>query len=181
MKGKVNKKTLLDKNEITVNLIEGNQLVYFPISIFQYALGLYSLYLEHGDNDRKDAFFKQCEWIIDNQRTDGSWDFFGPIGYHQYSVSSMGQGEAISVLVRAYMLTQDEKWSASAKKAMDFLMKPVKNEGTVLEIGADVYLEEYPDELGGKRSVLNGWIFKLFGIYDYLKLFPASLEVRDLY
>ncbi len=179
--GKVNEKTLLDKNGITINLIEGNQLVYFPISIFQYALGLYDLYLEHDDADIKAAFLKQSEWIVDNQRPDGSWDCFGPIGYHQYSVSSMGQGEAISALARAYILTHDDRWSISIQNAMHFMMKSVKDGGTVLEIGADAYFEEYPDIQGEKRSVLNGWIFSLFGLYDYLILYPNAEEVGKLY
>lgn len=178
--GKVNEKTLLDDNGIAVNRIEGNKIVYFPISIFQYALGLWDLYLADNDENRKAQFLKQCEWIIDNQRDDGSWNCFGPIGYRQYTVSSMGQGEAISVLIRAYKLTGETKWLYSAQKAIKFMLLPVSKGGTLLIDGNDYYFEEYPDEYGGKRSVLNGWIFTLFGVYDYLKLENNS-EVLDIY
>ena len=43
--GKVSSNTLLDDNGIAVNIISNNKKVYFPISIFQYALGLWDLYL----------------------------------------------------------------------------------------------------------------------------------------
>lgn len=178
--GKVNDKTLLDENGITVNLIEGTKTVYFPISIFQYALGLWDLYLAEHSEERKKQFLKQCEWIIQNQKENGSWNCFEPIGYHQYTVSSMGQGEAVSALARAFILTKDEKWLISAKKAMEFMIIPLEHGGTLLIDKQDYYLEEYPDQLGGKRSVLNGWIFSLFGIYDYLKLVDDG-NVRDIF
>lgn len=178
--GKVNDKTLLDDKGIAVNLIEGNKTVYFPISIFQYALGLWDLYLPNNDEEKKQQFLNQCEWIISNQREDGSWNCFEPIGYHQYTVSSMGQGEAISALVRAYKITGDKKWLDSAQKAMKFMVIPVSLGGTLLVDGRDYFFEEYPDEIGNKRSVLNGWIFTLFGIYDYLKV-QNDLEVQDIY
>lgn len=178
--GKVNERTLLDKTGITVNMIEGNKIVYFPISIFQYALGLWDLYLYDNDENKKDKFLIQCKWIIDNQKNDGSWDCFGPIGYHQYKVSSMGQGEAISVLIRAYKLTNESKWLEAAKKAMKFMLMSIHEGGTLLIDGNDYFFEEYPDRLGGKRSVLNGWIFTLFGVYDYLKIDNNS-EVKDVY
>lgn len=178
--GKVNEKTLLDDNGIAVNLIEGNKIVHFPISIFQYALGLWDLYLANNDEEKKRQFLNQCEWIIANQRKDGSWNCFEPIGYHQYTVSSMGQGEAISVLARAYKITGEQRWMDSAQRAMKFMLIPVSLGGTLLVNGCDYFFEEYPDESGAKRSVLNGWIFTLFGILDYLKL-QNDLEVQDIY
>ncbi len=178
--GKVNEKTLLDDKGITVNLIEGNKTVYFPISIFQYALGLWDLYLANNDLRRKEQFLIQCQWIIDNQKEDGSWNCFGPIGYPQYTVSSMGQGEAISVLVRAYKITSDIRWLDAAKKAMKFMLMPINKGGTLIVRGNDYFFEEYPDEAGEKRSVLNGWIFSLFGIHDYL-LVVNDLKVKAIY
>lgn len=178
--GKVNDQTLLDKNGITVNLVEGNKQVYFPISIFQYALGLFDFYLESNDESFKERFFTQCEWILDNQAEDGSWDCFTPIGYSEYSVSSMGQGEAVSVLLRAYCLTKDNKWLTAAKKAVKFMIIPLKNGGTLRIDGDDYFLEEYPDKEGSKKSVLNGWIFSLFGLCDYLKIEKDS-EIEEIY
>ena len=54
--GKVNDQTMLDERGIPVNLIEGGSTVYFPISIFQYALGLWDLYLLKGEEKNKIHF-----------------------------------------------------------------------------------------------------------------------------
>lgn len=178
--GKVNDKTLLDEDGITVNRIEGDKIVYFPISIFQYALGLWDLYLNDKNEERRRQFLKQCEWILKNQAEDGSWNCFEPIGYKKYTVSSMGQGEAISVLVRAYELTKDKKWLMAVRKAMAFMIIEIKDGGTLLIDGDDYFFEEYPDEIGGKRSVLNGWIFSLFGIYDYLNLIDDN-DIKKIF
>lgn len=178
--GKINDQTLLDDNGIPVNIIEGGQKVYFPISIFQYALGLWDLYLETKDEDRKNHFLCLCQWIIEAQREDGSWNCFGPIGYKRLTVSSMGQGEAASVLLRAYRYTGEDKWLEAAKKAITFMLIDVEDGGTLLREGNDFILEEYANAYGDKKSVLNGWIFSLFGLYDYLKLVQDE-HVREIY
>lgn len=177
--GKISPNTILDDNGVVINIIANNKRVYFPISIFQYALGLWDLYLLTKNNNYLISFFKQCDWIIKNQLDNGSWNCFGPIGYKNYTVSSMGQGEAISVLLRAYQNTHDARWLNSAKQALEFMLIPVQQGGTLLVEGEDYFFEEYPGNKE-KRSVLNGWIFSLFGIYDYLKIFN-EIRVKDIY
>lgn len=178
--GKVNDKTLLDSNGIPINIIEGNKKVYFPISIFQYALGLWDLNLSEYNDDRQNHFIRLCNWIIENQDDNGSWNCFEPIGYSKYTVSSMGQGEAISVLLRAYKLSNDEKYINASKRAMEFMVKEIKEGGTLLIDGNNHYLEEYPSEDGEKLTVLNGWIFSLFGMYDYLTVSDDE-KIRDIF
>ena len=178
--GKVNDQTLLDEQGIPINIIANNKKVHFPISIFQYGLGLYDLYLREENEKYKEHFFEICKWIIANQRKDGSWDCFGPIGYSKYSISSMGQGEAISVLARAYKCSGEEQWKQAAKKAIAFMIMEVAQGGTLLIEGNDYYFEEYVSERSDKRSVLNGWIFSLFGIYDYMKL-EKNETIKDIY
>lgn len=178
--GKVNEKTLLDSNGIPVNLIEGNRTVYFPISIFQYALGVWDLYMETQNEEYKTHFLVLCEWIVENQRKDGSWNCFGPIGYEKMTVSSMGQGEAISVLVRAYQLNSEKKWIKAAKEAIYFMIRPLEEGGTLRISGTDYCFEEYADLEGTKQGVLNGWIFSLYGVYDFLKLVNDE-KIHEIY
>ena len=178
--GKVNDQTMLDERGIPVNLIEGGSTVYFPISIFQYALGLWDLYLLKGEEKNKIHFLTICEWMIDHQAENGSWNCFGPIGYKKMTVSSMGQGEAASVLLRAYKLTNDVKWLNAAREAVKFMMIEVKNGGTLLNENGDITLEEYANLDGDKKTVLNGWIFSLFGLYDFL-LIEHSEQVEAVF
>ena len=177
--GKINPNTLLDNNGITVNIISNNKIVYFPISIFQYALGLWDLYLLTNKILYLKQFLIYCEWIREHQLENGSWNCFGPIGYKIYTVSSMGQGEAISVLLRAYQNTQDCRWLDSAKKALEFMVIPVHQGGTLFIKENDYIFEEYPGN-NEKQSVLNGWIFSLFGLYDYLKV-TKDVKVEEVY
>lgn len=178
--GKVNDKALLDEVGVPINIIEGNQKVYFPISIFQYALGLWDLYLDSNSIEYRNNFMMISEWILLNQFEDGSWNCFEPIGYKEFTVSSMGQGEAISVMARAYTLTKDKKWIYAMEKAVKFMLKEVKDGGTLLINDNSYVLEEYPSIKGEKRSVLNGWIFSIFGLYDYL-LLNNDEYIKDIF
>lgn len=166
--GKVNDKVLYDNDKIPLNEIAGNKKVYFPITIFQFALGLWDLsLLGRGDYD---WFIKICNYIIGIQEENGSWDCFSPIKYHHYTVSSMGQGEAISCLIRAYTYTGNTDYLNSSRKAVQFMCTEIKDGGTLFKLGDDVIFEEYPNFRGKSSTVLNGWIFSLFGIFDYLKV-----------
>lgn len=178
--GKVNPETLLDENGIPINIIEGNKEVYFPISIFQYALGLWDLYLLEKSEEKKTQFIVICKWITDHQSEDGSWNCFGPIGYKSMTVSSMGQGEAISVLLRAYLISKDDLWLNAAQSAVEFMITDLNNGGTLRIEDDDIVFEEYADLEGSKKSVLNGWIFSLFGVYDYLKI-KNDNKIRKIY
>lgn len=162
--GKVTENTLLDSDGIPLSVVAGGKEVHFPIAVFQYALGCYDLWLQDGDDTHLEAFMKNAEWALNAQREDGSWDTFGPIGSDKYSVSSMAQGEAASVFARAYVVTKDEKFLFGAKDSVAFMLKPMIEGGTAVYEGDNLYLEEYPQD--PRRSVLNGWIFSLFGLYD---------------
>ncbi len=178
--GKVHDDTLIDKNGYVQNIIQGGKTVYFPISIFQYALGCWDLYLKNNSPQLRSAFLTQCEWALNNQRPDGSWNCFEPIGYTTYSVSSMGQGEGASMFLRAYVLTSDKKWLNAAKKAVGFMKVEVKNGGVLTLDGEDVYLEEYPAVDSKRVAVLNGWIFSLFGLFDYY-LVTKDNEIKSFF
>lgn len=178
--GKVNAETFVDEKDIPINVIEGGKKVYFPISIFQYALGLYDLYLINNDEEKKIHFLKLSNWALENQYSDGSWNCFEAIGYRKMKVSAMGQGEGISVLARAFQLTGEKKWLFAMEKAVSFMITEIQQGGTLLIDGENFILEEYPNLDGDKKSVLNGWIFALFGLYDYIKLNPNE-QVQDIF
>ena len=46
------------------------------------------------------------------------------------------------------------------------MLTSIKDGGTTLYRGDDVFFQEYTH----KSTVLNGWVFALFGLYDYLKV-----------
>lgn len=157
-----------DSQGVPVTDIGAKDTVYFPIDIFQYGLGFYDLYLQ-GINieDSYFHFIAISEWAYSMQREDGSWDCFGPIGSQKYTVSSMGQGEGCALLLRAAIETGEKKYADAAKRAIDFMLIPTEAGGTTYYWNDKVILEEYahPEHC----VVLNGWIFSIFGLYDYVK------------
>lgn len=160
--------TKLDNNGIPYNIAahgERKETIYFPITVFQYGLGAYDLYLEKSEKKYLDILLNMAEWAVANQASDGSWDAFGPLHY-KCTVSSMAQGEAASLLARAFIETKDEKYKQACIRAVDFMLMPREDGGTAEYTENGIVLLEYPD----KATVLNGWIFSAFGLLDSWKI-----------
>ena len=120
-------------------------------------------------------FEQCCSWAVQNQLANGAWDNFSFI-YPDYPFGAMCQGEAASLLVRAYSETGDRCYLDSAIKAIDYMITPVENGGTLLVKDNDYILLEYMH----KAPVLNGWIFALFGLYDVLLVYKKE-EYKKMY
>ena len=93
--------TLVDKNGVPYNVTSNGDNVYFPITIFQYGLGAYDMYLETGDNKYIEKFMNVVRWSLENQNADGSWRAFHWL-IPDKPFSSMAQSEGVSLLCRAY-------------------------------------------------------------------------------
>lgn len=144
--------------------VDTGEKINFSIGIFQYGLGAYDLFLKTGDAQYKEKLLACADWAVENQQEDGSWVTFA-YKKTQNPYSSMAQGEGISMLIRAHIATKDEKYMKAAQKAKDFLLKSVSDGGvTGYENGDVVFYEAV-----GYPIILNGWIFSLWGLYDYCK------------
>ena len=96
--------------------------------------------------------------------------------------SAMSQGQAISLLVRAYLKSNDKKYFVAAVEGT----KPfniLSSEGGVLAqfAGKFNWYKEYPTV--PSSFVLNGFIYSLFGLYDLQSITSGniSLAVKRLY
>ncbi len=156
----------VDADGVPVNTLSNGRKFQFPILITQKALGHWDRWLAEKDDKDKQQFLILCDWLLDHQDESGGWDtwqaYLGP----QYSkYSAMTQGQGLSVLSRALKLTNDSRFQQAAEKAFDlFLIGAEKGGVTYFEADA-VFLEEAPSQ--PRNTVLNGWIFALFGLYDY--------------
>ena len=75
-----------------------------------------------------------------------------------------------STFMRAYLLTQDEKWKKLAYQTLLSLFKPIENGGVFTKTPEGFeWIEEYPTS---KKHpfVLNGFIFTLTSLYEYMIL-----------
>ncbi len=154
-------KSILYSDELPKNVIENGKEVLFPTQIFQYGLGAYDLYLLYQEDIYLKKFKKCLEWAYDNQNKDGSWNNFYFI-YPDAPYSAMSQGEGVSLLIRGFKLYKEEKYLKKAKQAIDFMLKPISEGGTLESRNKKIFLE-YTNQ----PAVLNGWIFALFGLYDF--------------
>lgn len=154
---------LLDSDEMPkLNLAEG-KFTYFPVAIFQYGLGCYDLWLQTKD-ERYIRKFMQCvEWTMAHQDEKGRWNNFSHY-CPETPYGSMAQGEASSLLIRAYVHTKEQKYLDAAKRALDFMLLPLEDGGTTKYVDDDAYLMEYTF----KGMVLNGSIFSWWGLYDFV-------------
>jgi len=154
---------------------ENGESIFFPVAIFQYGLGAYDLYLATNDLQYYKKFEQCCVWAVQNQLPNGAWDNFSFV-FPDYPFGAMCQGEASSLLVRAYKETGNRSYLDSAIKAIDYMITPVENGGTLLVKESDYILLEYMH----KAPVLNGWIFALMGLYDVLLIYKDS-KFNEIY
>jgi hypothetical protein len=88
--------------------------------------------------------------------------------------SAMAQGQVLSAFVRLNRVTGQQKWRDAAVATFNsFRNAPVKGRPSTVRIDTQNYLwlEEYPrwPPTSSDRT-LNGYVFAVFGLYDYLRL-----------
>jgi len=115
---------------------------------------------------------KICDWFVSNQ-IDGEWQ------YHYEDVisdlksgwiSAMAQGQAISVLTRAYQISGNDKYLESAKQAIEPMNKTISEGGVVHKFDEqNWWFEEYPSPQN-PGHVFNGHVYCLMGIWDLYRI-----------
>ena len=168
----------VDKSGIPLNVTDARKKVYFATTIIQKALGHWDMWIISKHSAEKELFLKLCDWLVENQDMRGGWPLWPQLGFDFPSpYSAMSQGEAISALVRAWSITQERNYLKAANRALDILAHDISKKGTRRHVPEGSILEEVPSSrLSG---VLNGWIFALFGVYDYF-LAQKDPRARDL-
>ncbi len=156
--------------------VDTGEEIYFSIGIFQYGIASYDLFLKTGEEIYKKKLLACADWAIENQQDDGGYVTFAHTT-PDAPYSSMAQGEAASMLVRAHILTKDDRYLTAADKSIGFMLVPLKDGGTTEYIDDDVILYESAHD----AAVLNGWIFSLWGLYDFVKYTndPTAGQILD--
>jgi hypothetical protein len=154
----------------------------YVIPIAQAALGYWELLLD--GHDTRKPFLGLAEWLVRegvSGRAGLAWYASFPMpkyGLPPGWPSAMGQGEAISVLLRAYALTDDERYLATARGAFQPLVTDVADGGVMRDLNGNTVLEEYPAER--PAAILNGWIFALLGVHELANV-TGDAAAKDLF
>jgi hypothetical protein len=139
------------------------------IPVAQAALGYWDLRLE--DDPAGDGFLPLADWLLSTvEDTPAGLAWLTPHPVPKYGLagnwpSAMGQGEAISVLLRAHDLSGDQRYLEVARGAFEPFLEDVADGGLAREWDGRLVLEEYPAR--EPVAVLNGWVFALFGVHEF--------------
>ncbi len=148
-----------------------------------YSLYHYSLHIKYKRAEDLDIFLKISDWIIDNGIE--SRDSF--IFHYDYKfagmnppwISALGQGRMLSVLSRAYKITEQQIYLDLAIKTMTTFMNPYDNNGVQVSFpNGEIAFAEYPSLK--PKIVLNGFITSIVGIYDLAEI-GSYFTARNLF
>ena len=147
---------------------------YNPIAIAQYGLGNYNLWRHTANPDRRKKFFLIADWLASHLESNSNeiavwnhhfdWEYRDTLKAPWYSALAQGQG--ISVLVRAYKESHDAHYLDAARAAFLSFQRPIEEGGVAFtDESGDLWFEEYI--VSPPTHILNGFIWALWGVYDY--------------
>ena len=148
---------------------------YNPIAIAQYGLGNYNLYRQSRTDESWEKFILAADWLVDRLETNPCdvpvWNHHFEFEYRDVLrvpwYSGLAQGQGLSLLVRAHRETSDVRYLDASHKAFTAFLRPVAEGGVAWEWSdGDIWFEEYI--VHPPTHVLNGFIWALWGIYDYM-------------
>ena len=153
-----------------------NTMEYDPTAIAHYALSHWNLFLATQFEHHRQIFLTQAYWLVEHEsritQDAGGWPILlthPDFNIKRPCLSAHTQGSGISVLVRAYQLTQEEVFLEAAGRAVRTFERDILDGGVAAPVGDQgIFFEEVAIYLAS--HILNGFIFGLIGLYDYLAL-----------
>ncbi|MGQ9560695.1 MAG: D-glucuronyl C5-epimerase family protein [Candidatus Oleimicrobiaceae bacterium] len=146
---------------------------YNAITVAQYGLAQLTEWSRSAREEARDRARRAARWLVDTceeyRPGVAAWvyrfdlPFYGPKAPW---ISAMAQGEAISLLLRIWLLEKDDELVWVARRAFAAFCLPVEQGGVLSSFpdGAPVF-EEFPTVPA--PHVLNGHIFALLGVHDF--------------
>lgn len=166
---------------------------YNPVTVAIFALQAYNGFAQSKSVSDRMYFLKLAKWLAGHQDAiRGCWyndfDFeYASLGetLRKPWISAMAQGLSISVMTRAYSLTNEAAYLRAAERALIPFGIDVKDGGvarqftlaaaTAEEDPKLVFFEEYPTE-PAPSFTLNGFMFALVGLYDLTQMGNAEAD-----
>lgn len=159
---------------------------YDPIDICQYGLQRHADWVRTGDRRAKADFLAQADWAARSQTVSkgipGVYAF--PRAWPRYACepgfsSAMAQGEAISLLLRAYQDTGEYRYFDRALAAAASYFYTIED-GGVMWRGPDGEIVFEEAAALPASHILNGWIYALWGLFE-LSLLVDEPQVKTIY
>ena len=180
MTAKVNWQGKTNESGVPAIKMATGEFIYAPVTVIQKALGHFDIWIDRHETAHFREFLKLADWVTNQQDDDGGWDCWSHMQNNTTSIySAMVQGEAMSLLARAFKYTNKSKYKHALEKSWDIMQRPVSDGGVCRLIEEnEIFLEEVPTcDIG---VILNGWIYAIFGLHDYL-LITKNLSVTAFF
>jgi hypothetical protein len=169
----------VDGDGIPVNTLSDGRKVQLPIVLAHKALGHYDRWLIDNKVEDRTQFLALCKWFIDNQDEKGGWGTWKRLTAQDEMIySAMTLGEVLSILLRGLQIDKILSFERTIDRAISLFTTPVEQEGVVYFEKNNVFLEEKPSY--PRNTILNGWVYALFGLYDYNLVFDND-KVKDIF
>ena len=161
---------------------------YNPIAIAQWSLGNYNSWKKNNKKTNYDKFFDGADWLVDNLKLNPKnqyvWNHYFNWVYKEELInpwySGLAQGQGLSVLCRAYHISKNKKYLDCLNKVYTSFLIDVKDGGvTFTDNNEDIWIEEYIMQ-NKPTHILNGFIWGLWGIYDYW-LLTKDTDAKNLF
>ncbi len=156
-----------------------------PLEILQSGLNAHARWVRTDDERAREAFLAHAQWAANAQEgavgVRGFYSF--PYASAAYGcgagfISAKAQGEAISLLLRAYEETREQLYLERAIDASVPMMVDVRKGGVLWQSGDDCFLEGIAGPI--PSHILGAWISALWGIFELLGRARVD-RLRDLY
>lgn len=165
--------------------VKDKDAVYFPITIGQTGLAVFNTWLKSGTDKDKERFLKFPRWFEEHGEDRGEKGiiWMTDVSLPQYKnpgpwQSAFVQSRGISNLLRGWQITGNKKWLEMAERALIPYTISVDDGGVTSFSDWGPFYEEYTAEV--PTLVLNGMIFALCGIMDFVRVFPENTLAKGL-
>ncbi len=139
------------------------------------------------DSERRKKFFRIADWLSEHLEPNlhglavwnhhFDWEYRDTLKAPWYS--GLAQGQGISVLVRAYQESRESRYLDAAVRAFATFHSPIEEGGVAFtDEDGDLWFEEYI--VSPPTHILNGFIWSLWGVYDYF-LATKEASAQDLF
>lgn len=130
--------------------------------------------------NKKEGQEKVIKFLIDNLTLDSVniedkinfsfWKTYFNNESEEYYVHGMGQGQILSLLTRYSLSNTNLDLEKKILEVSNSYLVPFSHAHGFVNTEKDgsVYFEEYPKNQDARKHVLNGWIYSIIGLHDYL-------------
>ncbi|MDZ7724810.1 MAG: D-glucuronyl C5-epimerase family protein [candidate division KSB1 bacterium] len=154
--------------------VKDRRMIYYPISIGQYGLAIYHTYLASGADDDRKRFLNIARWFYDNRIREPERGTFWltDVPKPEFKInepwpSAFAQSRAISILLRAFQMTEHEPYLDVVKDALNIFAVPADQGGVTTFTDYGPFYEEYPASF--PTMVLDGFFFSMCGLHEYMR------------